>query len=301
MAAHASADETSPRTYMSWDDFLQRSASSVEALPRSTGFGGLPCDSAEVVDGIDVEFTARNSWSLTIYAALERLGLLPAQSKGTQERLLLHVLGVDSREGRTPAEVAACFSQLAQLLAGQCSAIELVLVGPNVLFEGSHEFRLSDIASHSAECDSPLLLIHFGTGLYHEVARNHGSIRSSVWAARPVARFCMNAGLWGYDSWLETLDMIVCSADHRAPLIVTSYNAHEAEDDLDVLEQLELQCTDEQQTKRRLSDTIDWLWKPEPNPFRSFRVRQGDGSRQPQQENLYWQCIKADAGTVVPP
>ena len=50
----------------------------------------------------------------------------------------------------------------------------------------------------------------------------------------PAAIFCFDAGIWGYESWRPALRF--GAAVLRRPVVVTSYNGFEAEDDADVIE-----------------------------------------------------------------
>ena len=51
---------------------------------------------------------------------------------------------------------------------------------------------------------------------------------------RPVPHlaFCANAGVWGYERWCSTIAEL---HEHGAAVVFTSYNADEAEDDVEAL------------------------------------------------------------------
>ncbi|KAL3892844.1 MAG: hypothetical protein SGPRY_014728, partial [Prymnesium sp.] len=49
----------------------------------------------------------------------------------------------------------------------------------------------------------------------------------------PHVAFAFNAGMWGYDSWAESVRAVLRTG---CPFVITSYNEMEAEDDQEVLE-----------------------------------------------------------------
>lgn len=144
----------------------------------------------------------------------------------------------------------------------------------------------------------------FNTGLYHDV--------SGLFSA-PDALFLFNAGLWGYDDWVPTLEHVLgCGAssigattirvggggvspqsghaasstvDSSAPppsgvVVVTSYCAEEAEDDMETVERVLLRDArrNERSGQAAISrpddgSQVEWLWKPEVNPHRSLEPR----------------------------
>lgn len=174
----------------------------------------------------------------------------------------------------------------------------------------------------------------YDAGLYHEGC--------GIFVA-PNAMFLFNAGLWGYDDWLPTLEHIFgCGADYSADvgsrvdtsgpsgqatrpmkntllagIVVTSYCAEEAEDDMDTVErvlvQLEGRCKcvgpstnsgAETETAEGgkatiaagalLDRSVDWLWKPETNPHRSLVPRRTACGVEGRVlfENHSWQAIR---------
>lgn len=145
---------------------------------------------------------------------------------------------------------------------------------------------------------------HFNTGLYHDV--------SDLFSA-PDALFLFNAGLWGYDDWVPTLEHVLGCDDSSAGIeatpgdsggasppslqpepstlnssapppsgvvVVTSYCAEEAEDDMETVERIVLEdarrstCSGPSATARpKDASQVEWLWKPEVNPHRSLVPR----------------------------
>ena len=64
----------------------------------------------------------------------------------------------------------------------------------------------------------------------------------------------------------------------KVPLIVTSYNMHEAFEDEDTFVEWGVPYH-------------AWCWRPELNPFRSLEKRRGNATC----NNCYWQCIWDDS------
>ncbi|OQS02618.1 hypothetical protein THRCLA_05018 [Thraustotheca clavata] len=189
-------------------------------------------------------------------------------------KLVLHIVGADYREGNSAAETLRVFEQLiaafghVEQLDHGYTELVLVLVGPNV------EQRL-----HGTVHTSPIE----GTG--KSVRLIYGSeIWSSYLAGQnymvPSAIFCFNAGVWGYDEWIPAFQLMMQEAIHT-PIIITSYNALEASDDADCLEDIEIPFV--------------WRWKHEPNPFLCLKQRASQHTLADRvlKENSCWQCICA--------
>ncbi|CAN0467947.1 unnamed protein product, partial [Ascophyllum nodosum] len=193
------------------------------------------------------------------------------------------------REGRTPDPTRSVFRDLHQWLCDEgVRTLSMLLCGPNIapglhgtrhtFSHQTHTLRLASLGNNGG-----------GDGLYHDVAHLFSA---------PDAIFLFNAGLWGYDDWLPTMELILRPVDNlsdrRVPssaqasnvdmIVVTSYCAEEAEDDMDTLEQL-LVCG--------RAPGFKWLWGPEVNPFRSLvprKTRCGEEGRL-LFENHSWQAI----------
>lgn len=268
------------------------------------------------------------------------------------------------REGCTPEQTRSTFGELFQRLRDeQVREVDMLFCGPNVaasLHRVQHAFshdtpadtrnvteernddgNIDDdrrgqpplpLENHRSNVSALAVTLRFDCGLYHDVA---GSFAS------PDAMFLFNAGLWGYDDWLPTLEHIIFGrnesrgsdasrkggSEHScgksalgvcspAGVVVTSYCAEEAEDDMETVEQLLLSrgrrtCVVPTTTSRTESDSAggscspsdsadrldggpEWLWKPEVNPYRSMAPRQtscGVAGRV-LFENHSWQAIR---------
>lgn len=231
------------------------------AMARSTWDNALA--------GLSGEAKARHSLELsapcTVGAFLERAGLL------SRRRLRLCLCGADEvRETSRPDRTLQYFLPLARLCAeAGVEHLELVCVGPGL--------RCVDGATHERACDGD------GKPLGCQVAlRYHSRLFDEALAAEvgPVdATACLNAGVWGFDSWPPTLALLAA----QGPVLITAYNDLEADDDLDTL--------------RAMRPPLRWLWEPEPNPCSSLHERAGIPGGRRLRDNDTWQCIVA-AGAV---
>jgi hypothetical protein len=216
--------------------------------------------------------------AFTMLLALERLGGSRALASG--ERLSLLILGPDAREGSNEQELAATFEPFARALLACASpasqpaaaAIDLllVLVGPN----------LPHAASFSREVCGPAggrrarIRVECVPRMLHE--EESAAALALPPAERFSAAFAFNAGLWGYESWAKSLARLG-ALPGRVPLVVTSYNELEADEDAGALEDMGLE------------EARDWRWAPERNRFGSTREWQNSLGRTAS-DNGWWQC-----------
>lgn len=214
------------------------------------------------------------SRSLTIWSALQRLGLL---ERVGDSPLTLHIVGADMQEGGTVDATFAVFEPLCQLLGrAGCRQATLVLCGPNLAP------RLLG-SEHTRDVGEVRLAIAYRGGLYHDMWVDGGA----PGVLRPDAAFCFNAGVWGYPQWVPTLELLV--SELRVPVVVTAYNSTEAEDDADVFAELSKPCA--------------VAWGPQANPFGSHHVCESKAvPGLLKAENSFWQCNTAtnDAGSGSP-
>lgn len=242
------------------------------------------------------------SRAYTLHAALARLGLLvpePPPSAASchsdlsarcasiddgidgSRVLRLLLLGADEREGCTHAETANVFGPLCGLLAGsRWKALELLLCGPNCRGPPGD----TRCVREALEGGAAALSVRYAGVPYHELTE------AELDPGPPTLAVAFQGGLWGYDSWAPTITRVL---ERGCPLLVTSYNLAEAEDDEDSL-----------QTYAPLAA---WHWMPEPNPWRSLldeREQRNRGMPPPPtggsvveapaetlHENGAWQCL----------
>lgn len=265
-----------------------------------------------------------------------------------------------NREGVTPDQTRSVFENLFRRLGLDENVLEvdMLFCGPNIaagLHDARHSFKYNpstaetERSSHmdhdggvvisavperqrnpsgAVSCPGSSgvsVTFRFNTGLYHDV---YGLFSA------PDALFLFNAGLWGYDDWVPTLEHVLgCGAssigattihvgsrgdslqsshaasskvDSSVPpssgvVVVTSYCAEEAEDDMETVERVLLQ--DARRSERsgqpatfRPDDgsKVEWLWKPEVNPHRSLVPRHAAcaGEGWILFENQMWQAIR---------
>jgi len=229
------------------------------------------------------------------------------EARCVEVRLL--ALGADAKEGRTTRELAATFTLLAVALWARWATeqVSIFLVGPNLPLEHAEgtapeEFELvcppaaacSDVGAAapvavasvssaprlplSAAADTRRMLrIHCTRQLLHGagVAQRLRGAGGKDFACA----FAFNAGVWGYDSWAATINILT------TPLVLTSYNELEADDDAGALEECGL-CEG------------DWHWAAERNPFGSTKVRLNCMGREAA-DNQWWQCVRPPAFCLI--
>jgi hypothetical protein len=226
--------------------------------------------------GADEERSARESRARSLWLALVRCGAVRVEANpappGVERsgQLCVHVIGADAveapRGGRGAEAFLRTMQPLAELLElhSRLACLELVLVGPNV----PAELAGAAAEERGGALRRMLLRVRIESGLYHDAAPALGP--------RPALAVLFNAGLWGYDSWVLTLERL--HAD-RTVTVVTSYNALEAEDDEDVVAR---------------TRPFRWLWQREPNPYASLRRRPSGIEGRSCADNCFWQCFAAD-------
>jgi len=93
----------------------------------------------------------------------------------------------------------------------------------------------------------------------------------------PSIVFMFNAGIWGYESWIPTIQKL-CSFPEM-PVVITSFNEEEADHDHEKLQQV-------------LPKYAKWIWKVERNPFGSLKFRWSGIKDRCCADNQFWQCFK---------
>ena len=115
----------------------------------------------------------------------------------------------------------------------------------------------------------------------------HEDFLASDEASMPHLAVAFNAGVWGYDSWRPCIERI-CQ-DESCSLLITSYNAMEADDDDEAL---------------RSYGVHRFLWVRQANPWGApeaeakERTRPTQGAPHAQYENAYWICISGPLSAV---
>ncbi|ETW09112.1 hypothetical protein H310_01562 [Aphanomyces invadans] len=226
------------------------------------------------------DWTNVHSRAFTILRALERLHLLhptpplykrkhglPDEPEA-RTQLVLHIVGADFREGNEVSETLRVFDQLLSAFEAQeanaWDDLMLVFVGPNVAR------KLHGRNERIARLNGKNVYLQYATELWDEY------LRSAAYTS-PAVVFCFNAGVWGYDEWLPTFQLMM-RENPLAPILITSYNECEAIDDSDAIADIEV--------------PIQWHWTIEANPFASLSARASQHDRA-LYENAFWQCFGA--------
>lgn len=199
----------------------------------------------------------RVSVCATVLGAFERTAISHAK-RGSSLHLNFHFLGAEDFECENVMncdDFIASYRPLFEILQGHgARSLKLSFIGPNLV--GS-KLSLNKMLFNVGEM---VLCVEFHTCLYHEY---YFIQREANAFERPDMIFMLNAGIWGYKSWLPTLDAFdSMSRDDRSAdtpvsvnsqpgeveakrengiagvdtlFIVTSYTVEEAEDDEDTI------------------------------------------------------------------
>eukprot|EP00943_MAST-04B_sp_MAST-4B-sp1_P007511 g7511.t1 len=253
------------------------------------------------------------SRALTTLAALKRLNIIEKKINSIQSlveqanesntstiaitsdsptqaiQICIHFLGCDViGEGSTAKETYRIFcpllSGLSEAFNNYNVEVTLLLNGINFNMEEKYvNIMKEDVGEEMVEVENVTLV--YCPGMYHE-----STLAQSY---PPDLLLAFNAGLWGYDDWIPTLNYILLDSTSRLngiPLIITSYNKLEAEDDEDCLLRL-LKCETGEEDEKISNDDL-CLWGAEKNPHPD------ENSRRPSThegefltDNSYWMCF----------
>lgn len=207
----------------------------------------------------------RLSVCATVMGAIEKTAISPAKKDSTRH-LNLHFLGAEDFECENVKncdDFVASYRLLLEFLDVRgVRSLKLSFIGPNLMgSKPSSNKLLFDVGEIA-------ISVEFHICLYHEY---YIIQRESNTFLRPDMVLMLNAGIWGYKSWLPTLDAFdMMSRDERSAdspdcfkgqlqgtegksinglmnegtlFIVTSYTVEEAEDDEDTIrEHFNKQC-----------------------------------------------------------
>lgn len=122
--------------------------------------------------------------------------------------------------------------------------------------------------------------------LYHEHLAAHSS------SPAPDLLVMFNAGLWGYDSWIPTLEAIGYTPG--LTVLVTSYTVLEAEDDFDTIDRYCNGLARGGGCGGVGAGGVEWLWEEERNPHAGTEVinRSSAAPGSEYRDNGAWQCFR---------
>ena len=203
-------------------------------------------------------------------------------------QLTLHYVGAEEMEVGHDLTRDAVVARYAGLLDGVaasgCTAVHLRFFGPNLLSAARADAPHALEFVHSSMAGGPELRVHVDRHccLYHEYWATT-LLTAGADTMAPDVVIMLNAGVWGYQSWLPTLDTFAqvsraqpssgssssssSSGTHsRAGTLVvaTAYTLEEAEDDEDTIRG--------HYGRPGSGVTAVWLWEAEVNPHRSTHL-----------------------------
>jgi len=269
---------------------------------RNTASLPIPCQPWLSNDVRSQEKSMALTRSWTIWEALRRHGIVASPQRSSQDRsalesakddglgcsaflskkVIVHSVGTDAMEGDTLASTVKVFSPLCSMLrdAG-ISELTVLLNGMEMVIP--KEVMLSSSLSTSAswsggECEGVLLSFIWRIGMYTEELI--GDLDT------PDLVVCFNAGLWGYDTWRDTVAYVMSNA---TPLVITSYTWKEADDDEVVMEEVMMRCCG------RLAgdgEMVQWMWPAERNPYGSTKKLKSYHLGEYLRDNSWWMSTK---------
>ena len=249
---------------------------------------------------------------------VRKIGTSKAKQKGQMARSLM-----DDSGSRNNGDSAAAASRLSARLLSVSSAVQsqsvISPVNPPSSFNPPSATSLES-SGLSGWQDAMHVVLRYSCDLYHDEILRVGTESAAVIPKADLC-VCFNAGVWGYSDWLPTLQLLLQGKgsavesgrqrDVGCPLVLTSYNAREAEDDLEVLWAInsdieEARCQQQQQPQQQQQQQQHYhhqwsletmrnavvLWGPALNPFRSLERRMCDGlPNELMFENCCWLCL----------
>eukprot|EP01029_Cantina_marsupialis_P005212 TRINITY_DN156293_c0_g1_i1.p1 TRINITY_DN156293_c0_g1~~TRINITY_DN156293_c0_g1_i1.p1 ORF type:complete len:252 (+),score=60.14 TRINITY_DN156293_c0_g1_i1:35-790(+) len=179
--------------------------------------------------------------------------------------LVIHAVGSDHLEGVEPEESLPVFALLFEFL--DISEMEILLCGPTLHATPETQSKQHEVHYTTSDGKECKLILHYQSKYYHDIINEYSN-------ADLIVGF--NAGIWGYESWLPTVQAI---KDLEKPFLITSYNKEESIDDLDAIEYpLDLEGK--------------WIWEVEEAPFGALSCRESRSSYCGElHENSWWQLV----------
>ena len=228
----------------------------------------------------------------TVLAAVRRLEENDVDDMHIQRkrrrRLRVLVLGADRNEGATDDETEKIFKA-----CGEEIPMDVSLVGPNVPKDDDAVWS----SSSSGRSAKEVRVAERERRLFHEKERGLTTKKEREREGRDEQQqqqqqhddaceydiaFAFNAGVWGYDSWTESLRRAV-ERYPKMPVVVTAYSMKECEMDEDcVREAFE-------------EEEIRFVWEAEENKHHGEKV----GGEENGRENSAWMCFVSNSGEKV--
>ena len=206
------------------------------------------------------------------------------QREGHRRRLRVLVLGADRNEGATDRETERIFKE-----CGEEIPVDVSLFGLNVpVLSSSKPPPKSETKTASSPLYGPKVrvaerercLFHERGPMCCDTKKERGEGRDEQQHDYEYdCAFAFNAGVWGYDSWMESLRRAV-ERYPKMPVVVTAYSMKECEMDEDcVREAFE-------------EEEIRFVWEAEENKHHGEKV----GGEENGRENSAWMCFVSNSG-----
>ena len=217
----------------------------------------------------------RLSVCATVMGAIERTAISPAKGDATRH-LNLHFLGAEDFECENVKncdDFEASYRPLLDFLDVRgVRSLQLSFIGPNLMgSKPSSNKMLFDVGKIA-------ISVEFHTCLYHE----HYIIqRKNNTFGRPDMVLMLNAGIWGYKSWLPTLDAFdMMSRDERSDDIPDCFNS-------------QLQVTEARSIKEIINEGSLFV-------VTSYTVEEAEDDEDTIREHFNKECIPVDLNSHVP-
>lgn len=222
-----------------------------------------------------INATANLSRAATLAEAIDRLHLLDSG----KEELVIHIAGADHVECSSNEQLVTLFGPLIRWLGAKSTSpqhVKIHLIGPNVPKDASARPAVNLLSPATNRMISATATCHEGT--YHKWQQQ--DVTNDF--VPPDIAIAFNAGIWGYNEWLPTIEALAESSFSRPiPFVSTAYTIQECQDDAEVIESVVAK-----------GGTGSCLWKPEANPFGSRKIRETATAvpGREYRENAAWQA-----------
>lgn len=236
----------------------------------------------------------------TILCAIRRIDFQP-QSNLTEAVFTLHCLGADEEEVADlisgDGQYQHWIAVLDELMQRGFKHLNLTFVGPNI-----HTSQHGQSALVERGVVPIGITVSSFSCLYHEFwGSDSDGTECAPHRVLPDLLILFNAGLWGYQSWVPTLELLFSNTVFSNSqvtvksfprIVVTSYTFEESEDDYDTMFE-NFQRLQQLLPPEERCLNLRWHWDCELNPHASTvsLVRATNPEGRPYYENAAWQCV----------
>eukprot|EP00297_Palpitomonas_bilix_P025616 CAMPEP_0113887420 /NCGR_PEP_ID=MMETSP0780_2-20120614/12204_1 /TAXON_ID=652834 /ORGANISM="Palpitomonas bilix" /LENGTH=226 /DNA_ID=CAMNT_0000875951 /DNA_START=67 /DNA_END=744 /DNA_ORIENTATION=+ /assembly_acc=CAM_ASM_000599 len=155
----------------------------------------------------------------------------------SRKRLCICLAGVDATETETEAiaveTAVGVLNEVVTKRGVEAEQIDILLCGPACSEYGERRqdgaVCVKDLRNKQSDQKEVEMRMLTRCGYYHDLLSSEYT-RSLCEGALVI---CFNAGMWGYESWEES---VAAMAELNNTIVVTSYNLYESEEDFDCVE-----------------------------------------------------------------